>query len=259
VYVREGRMNVLLNGQQLEARAGDFCLFQPGDVHTLWAEAETMTPFAHFDIFYNPAREDSFPTKPGQVNLDSYEHLLQPRLETIGVRVPVRFQPQQPTRFRDVLTRLITLYQTREPWAALEVQHLMTELVLTLCREFGTGNAKLEPGIKPMAWVASYLAMHISDPISVPDMARQAHLSPSRFAAVFREHFGESPHAYLLQMRIDHAKELLRTTRVSVAQIAGYCGFADAQHFAKAFKNAVGVTPSVYRVAAANELFENTR
>jgi AraC-like DNA-binding protein len=173
--------------------------------------------------------------------------LLQPRLETIGVRVPTRFQPQHPTRFREVLTRLITLYQAREPWSALEVQHLMTELVLTLCREFGTGSVKLEPGIKPMAWVASYLALHLNEPISVADMARRAHLSPSRFAAVFREHFGAPPHAYLLQMRTEHAKELLRTTRVSVAQIAAYCGFADAHHFSKAFKKTVGVTPSAYR------------
>ncbi len=253
VYVREGCMHVLLNGQKLEIRAGDFCLLQPGDVHTLWAEADTMTPFAHFDIFYNPAREDSFPTKPGQVNLESYQHLLQPRFETIGVRVPTRFQPKQPARFREVLTRLITLYQARAPWSALEVQHLMTELVLMLCRDFGTGSAKLEPGVKSMAWVASYLAMYINEPISVADMARRAHLSPSRFAAVFREHFGVPPHAYLLQMRIEHAKELLRTTGVAVVQIAAYCGFADAQHFSKAFKKTVGISPGAYRESALIE------
>jgi transcriptional regulator GlxA family with amidase domain len=51
----------------------------------------------------------------------------------------------------------------------------------------------------------------------------------------------------LLQMRLEHAKELLTSTRVSILQVATYCGFADAQHFAKAFKKAVGVTPSVYR------------
>jgi AraC-like DNA-binding protein len=246
VYIREGSMHLELDGRDLEFRAGEFCLVQPGDRHVLWADTETITPFAHFDIFYNPDRERSFPTRPGQLDLSAYAPLMQPRLETIGVRVPTRFQPRQPERFREVLTRLINVFQAEGALYRLEVQHLATELVLALCRDFGS-RATLAAGTKPLAWVASYLSVHLAEPISVEDMARRAHLSPSRFAAAFREAFGSPPHRYLLHLRLEHAKELLRGSSLPVARIAAYSGFSDAQHLSRVFKRQVGVTPGAYR------------
>jgi AraC-like DNA-binding protein len=247
VYVREGRMNLLLDDQPLEFQAGEFCLLQPGDLHTLWADTETVTPFAHFDVFYNPQREDSFPTRPGQVNLTAFAHLLQPRLETIGVHVPTKFVPANPVRFREVLTRLITSTQAREPWMALETQRLGLELVLDLCRDFGTSQLASNTNNKPLAWVASYLSVHLAEQISVEDMARRAHLSPSRFATVFRETFGMPPHRYLLHLRLEHAKDLLRGTRLPLLRIAAYCGFTDAHHLSRMFKREVGLTPGAFR------------
>jgi transcriptional regulator GlxA family with amidase domain len=80
-------------------------------------------------------------------------------------------------------------------------------------------------------------------------MARRANLSPSRFAAVFRQHFGLSPHQYFLRLRIEHAQELLRTTDLPQRDIAAYCGFADVHHFSKAFKRITRLPPGVYRTA----------
>jgi transcriptional regulator GlxA family with amidase domain len=128
------------------------------------------------------------------------------------------------------------------------VQHLATELVLALCRDFGS-QATLASSAKPLAWVASYLSVHLAEPISVEDMARRSHLSPSRFAAVFRETYGSPPHRYLLHLRLEHAKELLRGTRLPLTRIAAYSGFSDAHHLSKIFKRIVGVTPGAYRDA----------
>jgi AraC-like DNA-binding protein len=249
VYVREGCMNLLLNDQPLEFHAGEFCLLQPGDRHTLWADMETVTPFAHFDVFYNPQREEGFPTRPGQIDLTAFAHLLQPRLETIGVHVPTKFSPANPARFREVLTRLIASTQTREPWSALETQRLGLELVLDLCSDFGTVNLESAENIKPLAWVASYLSVHLAERVSVEDMARRAHLSPSRFAVVFREMFGMPPHRYLLHLRLEYAKDLLRGTRLSLLRIAAYCGFTDTHHLSRMFKREVGLTPGAFRLA----------
>jgi len=55
------------------------------------------------------------------------------------------------------------------------------------------------------------------------------------------------PHRYLLEMRIAHAGELLRTTTLSQEDVAAYCGFADIHHFSKAFKRRTGVTPGAWR------------
>jgi transcriptional regulator GlxA family with amidase domain len=64
---------------------------------------------------------------------------------------------------------------------------------------------------------------------------------------MFRKQMGMSPHKYLLQMRIAHAQELLATTPYSFEQVSVYCGFANAQHFAKTFRQRVGLTPGEYR------------
>jgi AraC-like DNA-binding protein len=249
VYVREGCMNLLLDDRPLEFHTGEFCLLQPGDRHTLWADTETVTPFAHFDVFYNPQRDQGFPTRPGQVDLNAFAHVLQPRLETIGVHVPTKFSPTNPARFRELLTRLIASTQAREAWSSLETQRLGLELVLDLCRDFGGSTSESVAHVKPLAWVASYLSVHLAEQVSVEDMARRSHLSPSRFATVFRNTFGMPPHRYLLHLRLEHAKELLRGTRLSLLSIATYCGFSDAHHFSRMFKREVGLTPGAFRMA----------
>jgi AraC-like DNA-binding protein len=85
--------------------------------------------------------------------------------------------------------------------------------------------------------------------MTVDDLAARAHLSPSRFAAVFRRQFGASPHAYLTSLRIEHACSLLSTTDATQAEIARLCGFADVPHFSKTFRRATASTPGNYREA----------
>jgi AraC-like DNA-binding protein len=64
---------------------------------------------------------------------------------------------------------------------------------------------------------------------------------------VFRETFGMPPHQYLLKLRLQHSEELLRTTELTLQDIAVYCGFADVHHFSKAFKHTRGIWPGAFR------------
>ncbi len=105
------------------------------------------------------------------------------------------------------------------------------------------------PQRRSLGWVPAYLSYHLGEPLSVADMAARARLSPSRFATVFREDFGLSPHQYFLRLRIEHAQELLRTTDLPQRDIAEYCGFADVHHFSKAFKRITQLSPGDYRTA----------
>jgi methylphosphotriester-DNA--protein-cysteine methyltransferase len=67
------------------------------------------------------------------------------------------------------------------------------------------------------------------------------------FARLFRQATGETPHRFLLRLRIERAQELLATHVVSLTQIATDVGFADQSHFTRVFKQFVGVTPRAYR------------
>lgn len=250
LYIQEGECRIEADGTEYVCAGGEFCLIQPGSLLLLEGVTSTITPFAHLDLFYNPLREQSFPTRAGQVDLTEYKELMQPRLNDLeDVRVPVRFTPAQPVRFRDTMLRMIASWQRSDPLSRLEAQHDATELILTVLREHG-GQEKQAASAEPtLNWITSYFSFNLSEPLSVEQMAGRAHLSPSRFSAVFKERFGVPPHKYLLQLRIQHAGELLKTTGLGLQDIAAYCGFADIHHFSKAFKRSTGLSPGAYREA----------
>jgi len=248
VFMQSGRCTLTVEDARCELEPGDFALVQPGERHSFQAPVDTTTPYAHLDLFYNPRRDESFPARPGQVDLSELAELQQPRLdEALGVSVPSSFRPRQASRFEAVMLRMVGLWQSRDPVDQLEAQMLATELVVHLLRDFAPPRAREWPGAERFGWVTSYLSMRLAEPVSVDDLARRAHLSPSHFAAEFRRQFGLPPHQYLMRLRIEHAQSLLTTTDAPLAEVATLCGFADTPHLTKAFRRATGTTPAAYR------------
>jgi AraC-like DNA-binding protein len=85
------------------------------------------------------------------------------------------------------------------------------------------------------------------EPLGVPDMAREARLSPAHFSREFRRAFGESPHQYLLTRRLERAAALLRTTDWSVADICFAVGLSSVGSFTTSFGRMFGASPTAYR------------
>jgi len=249
VGVDSGICTLVVDGVRHELVPGDFALVQPGELHSFEAPVATTTPYVHFDVFYNPRREESFPTPAGRVDLTGYEHLMQPRLNDVaGVSVPTRFRPSHQSRFRESLLSMVTLSQSTDPLDQLEAQGVATEAIALLLRDFTTTTQKTRPPAS-LRWMTSYLSLRLGEQITVEDLAARAHLSPSRFAAVFRDQFGVPPHTYLTRLRVEHARSLLATTDTGQAEIARLCGFADSPHFSKVFRRITGCVPGAYRRA----------
>ncbi|WP_413375000.1 helix-turn-helix domain-containing protein [Alkalihalobacillus sp. 1P02AB] len=248
IYVQEGRCTVRVDEVKYDLNSGDFCLIQPNTVHSLHGTTNTITPFAHMDFFYNHKRENSFPVIGGQLDLTGYEELMQPKLDdTLNIHVPVKFHPENPIEFRDKMLRMIECWQNDTLISHLEAQCLASELILSIFQAYSQTNYQSPSTLRTFNWITSYLFFSISESLSVSDMAQRANLSPSRFSAIFKKKFGISPYQYLLNLRIKHAKELLKTSQHSLEDITVYCGFSDVHHFSKSFKKNVGESPSVYR------------
>jgi AraC-like DNA-binding protein len=248
MYVQEGKMVACVEEHRYQLRAGDFCLVQPGELHTLEGLTHTITPYLHLDVFYNSARERSFVVRSGQVDTAGFQRLLQPRLEAVtGVRVPTKFTPTHLAQFRDSMLKAIGIWQRRDFLGQLESQYLATGLVLSLLQTYSRGNAESSDQPELLNWIISFMSLHLSEPLSVADMAERAGLSASRFSQVFRDRFGRPPHQFLLHLRIQRAQDLLQHTGLTLQQIAVQCGFTDVHHFAKAFKRIAGHTPGAYR------------
>jgi len=83
--------------------------------------------------------------------------------------------------------------------------------------------------------------------LSLDEMAQAVGLSTAHFARMFRKSTGETPHQFVLRQRLERAKAMLRAPDARVLDVAVACGFKTQQHFAQAFRDVWGVSPTEYR------------
>lgn len=106
-----------------------------------------------------------------------------------------------------------------------------------------------QTGLAP--WQASrvlaYIDSNLDQPLKIDELAALARLSTSHFSHVFRRTFGIAPYGYILNRRMERARELLSTTDEPLAQVALRCGMTDQAHLSRLFKQQVGEPPSRWR------------
>ena len=92
-----------------------------------------------------------------------------------------------------------------------------------------------------------YLGKHFDDPLlSNEALARQCGISEVYFRKLFKDTYGVSPHQYVLELRIRHARALLSEQAATVTAIAETCGFSSVYHFCRTFKQITGQTPTEF-------------
>jgi len=128
------------------------------------------------------------------------------------------------------------------------------KLMMTIRKTILSGNTVINSGIKS---VLHYINQHLSEEISVVDLANIAGISPTHFYRVFKDDMGCSPVQYVTKVRLQHAQFYLRHTLLSLREISLRCGFQDGSYFGKVFHKFIGMTPGDYR-NQANLLSENT-
>ncbi|HEY4292442.1 AraC family transcriptional regulator [Luteibacter sp.] len=96
----------------------------------------------------------------------------------------------------------------------------------------------------------AYMDERLDQSFPVSSVADACGLSVNHFSRAFRRSMGKPPHRWLLDRRIDRARELLRDTALSLADIALACGFAEQSHFTRVFTRTVGMPPGAWRRAA---------
>jgi AraC family L-rhamnose operon transcriptional activator RhaR/AraC family L-rhamnose operon regulatory protein RhaS len=93
----------------------------------------------------------------------------------------------------------------------------------------------------------SHLEANHQEPIDLDQLARIAQMSQRNFNRSFQAAMGNSPIAYVIQLRVNRAASLLRRTALTVTEIAFQVGFSDSNYFARQFRKLLGVTPIQYR------------
>jgi AraC-like DNA-binding protein len=227
-YVDRGVVEVVTAGARLALGQGELCLFLPHQEHGLWASGEPPGPNLVTVDFTTGFRELRVLARR-KLRLDAPQRgLLQTLLR----------ERQGAGAYRDEMERAVL--------ATLLVSLLRDARAPANDggRDTAAGTARGRSLLVDEA--VDYIRVHLAEPLSVASIADAVHVSPSHLSHSFAGTRGAGVMQVVREARVDHAKKLLRTAPLTVAEVAHASGFASVHHFSRVFKQATGFTPAAY-------------
>lgn len=120
---------------------------------------------------------------------------------------------------------------------------IVVELLGFLARETEAGQfASVK--LRLMREVQEYIMAHYRKPIRISELAELVDRSPNYVTQTFKEVTGLTPIAYLHQLRIQSARDLILNTRMTIGEVSDHLGYSDQAHFNRMFKKTMGHPPS---------------
>jgi AraC family transcriptional regulator len=153
---------------------------------------------------------------------------------------------------RSLLRLLLKESETGGPSGTLYAESLMTALATRLLHAARLQNpsesarsAPLPP--RALRRVLERMRADVSANLDLATLAAETGYSRAHFLRMFREATGQTPHRYLLELRLEKARALVASRSMPLIAIAELCGFSTHAHLSNAFRSRFGVSPSAYR------------
>ncbi len=107
-------------------------------------------------------------------------------------------------------------------------------------KEDGLSKVQIQQSIE-------YINENLYRNLTLTEIATELDMSQYYFGRLFKQSIGMTPHQYLIQQRVERSKQLLKQPEKKIVNIATECGFANPSHFAKCFRQRMGVSPQQFR------------
>lgn len=226
----QGVQEFACQGSRFLSRPGDIILFNPGDVHN-----------------GNPGTID--PLKYVMLYLDMAD--LRPLMQSVAQHHTSQFRLPE-NHFHDPALRSVILEMAwltkQNTHSSFLYEHCLQRIAERLARRIGS--------FSPEAWkqqkdalllrARDYILDNVATDITIEELTRVAHMSKFHFIRLFRGQFGLTPHQFILNQKINRAKEEL-ATGAPPSLVAQKFGFYDASHLNRCFKRIFGLTPKQYQ------------
>ena len=207
-----GQLSVRIGRQTLFAKAGDI-LFYPTD-----------TPHREQGVGTEPLDFIYFAIRGGPASGPVVAHDHQGRVRVLAEWL-LREQFSDYTRKREVMNAILG--------------NLVAEY-----QKIIESESESHPLVRS---VDSFLRIHLHEPVTVSDIARQVHMSRAHFIRNYKSLTGKSPMTVLRMLRVESARDKIITTRLPLKQIASETGFYDEHHLSHTFRKLLAVSPSYFR------------
>ena len=225
--IESGVHDVWCRGDWWHAQAGSIATFAPDEPHFGGAGSENGWSQK---IFYLPEQLVREVLKDTDGSLRS----------TPGFKTAFHYDPQ-------IALGLKHLWHLLERNASdLEIEEKLHQVLPKVFTRYGGWEdrvARIAPAT--LARVREYIHAYMDEPIQLSDLASIAGISKRSLIANFSSHFGLPPQRYLIQIRVNEARNLLRRG-AGIAEAASAVGFADQSHLTRHFRSMLGVTPARY-------------
>ncbi len=154
--------------------------------------------------------------------------------------------PRDVAPFHEAFSSLLRVWNEKAAGFDLRAKSLLYRIFADLALE---SSLSRESGSRHRISAAiERLHRDFTDPaLTVAHLADLCHMSDTWFRHLFTEVCGKSPHAYLADLRLSRAAELLASGLYSVADVAYLSGFSDAKYFSTAFSRRIGKSPFAYK------------
>lgn len=227
--ITAGRSTYVHEQAQFEVATSTVVLMNPGDVHA--CNPIDDQPWSYVMLYVETPW------------LTDLQHQLE-FSEDLAFRRFSATHLQDAVLFRDLMALYEVLVDDQQD--VLRKQSTAVEFFSDLqLRLNPAGQALREPNFK-LERAADFIREHCTELLSLEDICAAAQLSPSYLIRAFKQHYGMTPHAFLVNQRIQFARERLRGGQL-IADVALEAGFADQAHFQRAFKQHLAATPGQYR------------
>ena len=152
------------------------------------------------------------------------------------------------SQYSTILTDIYTLASSSDYIRDMRINGKLNDL-LTLLMEssWHRGAHTNAPKKMEISQVKSFLDEHYKEKLSLESVASHFFIDKHYLARLFKEHYGVTLVTYLQQVRITHAKRMLRFTDKSIEEIGLECGIGELNYFSRVFKKLEGVSPSEFR------------
>ncbi|MBC3777156.1 AraC family transcriptional regulator [Pseudomonas sp. SWRI99] len=227
--ITAGRSTYVHEHAQCEVAAGTVVLMNPGDVHA--CNPIDDQPWSYVMLYVETPW------------LTDLQHQL-------GFAAELEFRRFSDTHLADaeLFGRLMALYETLvdDQQEVLHKQSAAVEFFSDLQLRLNPVEQPVpEPNFK-LERAADFIREHCTEVLSLEAICAAAQLSPSYLIRAFKQRYGMTPHAFVVNQRIQFARERLRSGQL-IADVALQAGFADQAHFQRAFKQHLAATPGQYR------------
>lgn len=220
MMITDGHCSVIQNGKENTAVAGQIALIDCYAPHQYLSDIGWTSVWLHFD---------------GPLCRNYYEYIVNAHGNIIT---------PSPSSIRK-LTDIYYVFCSGRPVIEAEISNDISSILADLLPDCQKETAS---SIKPsLSNTVSYINEHFAEPLTLNQLAGLSSLSPYYFTRLFTDQTGMTPHQYLISVRLNAAKFLLKTTDLPVKEIAFSCGFNSESGFCTSFRKREHLTPSEYR------------